>query len=119
MASRKRPFWPAGGDSPYLYPVCGVGPKIQYDQHALVLFPLPPRGIPQYGELISLSRELNKVFKAKGMKILDREKKKSGIKDLQITVAEVKGNLCLSFVVPYEKLDKKTQYALRQHIEKK
>jgi len=110
MATKRttRPFQEWDPDSPYLPgpnnpPVCGAGKETQIDIHSS-LFDTPAASSPLYfRELVSLTRQLNTVFRRSSAVALRKKRKEWGIRSMQLTLALSRGRLYLVYAVPKRK----------------
>lgn len=105
MARKKRPFTPGTKDK---FPVCGSGSKQQYEiieepkpkpPKATALFDMPFRG-SSFPELVSLAKRLNAVFNRSAWRSLDKRRKSTGEKRLEITLAVDRDRLYLTYALP-------------------
>jgi len=111
MAKKKkrteRPFKPGDPDALDIndvIPTCGVGKEIQIDIHEsgsnnhLALFDIAPQdsGV-HFPELAKLTRALNAVFDKGARPALKRRRRETGLKNLEVTLALVKGQLYITY----------------------
>src|SRR5690349_6458275 len=98
----ERPFKPGDPDAMLIddvLPQCGVGKETQIDIHVaasgtLQLFDIAPQDSgARFPELVKLTRELNAVFNKTAKPALDRRRKATGLKTLEVTIALVQGEL--------------------------
>jgi hypothetical protein len=104
----ERPFKPGNPDALDIndvIPVCGEGKEVQIDVHVvsastnnLALFDIAPQnsGV-HFPELAGVTRELNAVFNKRVKPALDRRRRETGIKKLEVTIALVKGQLYITY----------------------
>jgi hypothetical protein len=104
----ERPFKPGDPDALDIndvIPQCGVGNETQIDIHEdpapkknLQLFDIaPPDSGAHFPELAKLTRELNAVFYKGARPALDRRRREFGVKNLEVTIALVKGQLYITY----------------------
>ena len=111
MAGKKpkrteRPFKPGDPDAMLIddvIPQCGVGKETQIDIHVaanntLQLFDIAaPDSGAHFPELAKLTGELNAVFNKAAKPALDRRRRETGMKTLEVTIALVKGQLYITY----------------------
>ena len=102
----ERPFKPGDPDGMLpedLIPQCGTGKEKQIDIHVastgtLQLFdPAPPDSGAHFPELVKLTRQLNAVFNKTAKPALARRRRTTGLKNLEVTIALVKGQLYITY----------------------
>jgi hypothetical protein len=106
MARKRRPFTPGTKDK---LPVCGSGRSQQYEivaepkppkaPKALLLLDMPHKG-SSFPELVNLTKRLNKAFDKPALRCLQRKRKSTGEKTLEMTLALDRGRFYVTYAVP-------------------